>query len=201
MPLPSVFISYSTEDRDVASEIATFLAAENVNVWFDEWKIRLGDSLTNEIQVGLQCTHFIFLISRNTEKSKFQKREFQSTLARYVQEGSPKIIPILLDDSSPPELLSDIRYRRYEGGTEKDREEIVKSITGKSPSQSFIRAIVKKYHEVIEDTTDQENPLPFRACPECGCMDLEGGSYTDYEHDEMYFFLTCLECGWTTWSQ
>ena len=199
--VPNVFISYSAKDKDIASEIATFLAAENINVWFDEWKVRLGDSLIKEIQAGLKCSHFIFLISRNTETAKFQRREFQSALARYVQEGSPKIIPILLDDSRPPELLADIKHKKYEGGTEKDREEIVKSITGKLPSQNFIRAIVKKYHEVIVDTTDQNDPLPFKACPECGCMDLERGSFTDYEHDETYFHIACPECGWQTWSQ
>jgi len=32
---PTVFISYSFKDKEIASEIAMFLAAENINVWFD----------------------------------------------------------------------------------------------------------------------------------------------------------------------
>lgn len=200
--VPNVFISYNTKDRSIASEIATFLAADNINVWFDEWKVTLGDSLINEVQVGLECSHFIFLISKNISSSKFQKRESQSTLARFIQKGSPKIIPIILDDSEPPALLTDIKNWKYEGGTERDREWIIKSITGKLPSQNFIRAIVKKYHEVIEDTAaDLHDPLPFKACPECGSMDLERNSYTDYLHDETYFIISCSECDWQTWSQ
>ena len=150
---PTVFISYSFKDKEIASEIATFLAAENINVWFDVWKITLGDSTTEEIQRALECTHFVVLISRNTKTSRFQKREFQSALACYIKKGTPKILPILLDDSEAPKLLADIRYWKYEGGTERDRDEIVRSITGRSPSQNFIRAIVKKYHELVIDTT------------------------------------------------
>jgi hypothetical protein len=64
------------------------LASENINVWFDEWRIKLGDSITEEIPKALKCTHFIELISKNTETSKFQKREFQSAVASYVKEGN-----------------------------------------------------------------------------------------------------------------
>lgn len=198
----NVFISYNTKDKNVASEIAVFLAADNINVWFDEWKISLGDSITDEVQKALDCSHFIFLISKHIFSSKFQNREWQSTLARFIQKGSPKIIPVILDDSNPPALLADIKYLKYDGGSERDREWLIKSITGKLPSQNFIRAIVKKYHEVIEDTTaDPYDPLPFKACPECGSINLERNSYTDYRHDETYYIISCRECDWRTWSQ
>lgn len=199
--VPNVFISYNAKDRSSASEIATFLAADNIGVWFDEWKVALGDSLIDEIQAGLECSHFIFLISKNISYSKFQKRESQSTLARFIQKGKPKIIPIILDDSEPPALLADLKYLKYEGGTEKDREWILKSVTGELPSQNFIKAIVKKYHEVIKDTSDPRYPLPFKACPECGSIDLERSSYTDYSRDDVYFIISCSECDWQTWSQ
>jgi len=198
---PLVFICYSSGDREIASEIATFLAAENINVWFDEWKVSLGDSLTNAVQAGLMCTHFIVLISKNSEVAKFQKREFQSTLARYIEEGRPKIIPIILDNSEPPKLIADIKYWKYQGGTEKDRKQLVASITGNLPAQNFIRAIVKKYREVVIDTTHKGDPLPYRACPKCGNIKLKRSSIVDYAGDEEYFIIECTECGWSEWSQ
>jgi len=198
---PIVFISYSSGDREIASEIATFLAAEGINVWFDEWKVSLGDSLTNAVQAGLECTHFVVLISKNNEAAKFQKREFQSTLARYIEKGTPKIVPVILDNSEPPKLLEDIKYWRYEGGTEKDRKQLVTSITGNLPTQNFIRAIVKKYHEVVIDTTDTNNPLPYKVCPECGSAKLKRSSIVDYARDETYFIIECTECDWSAWSQ
>ena len=34
-------------------------------------------------------------------------------------------------------------------------------------------------------------------CPQCRSSKLEGSSYTDYDHDRLYYFITCTECGWT----
>lgn len=69
-----------------------------------------------------------------------------------------------------PKLLADIRHWRYKGGTEKDRQQLGKSITGKLPTQNFIRAIVRKCHEVVLDTTNTNDPLPYKAYPECGSI-------------------------------
>jgi len=196
-----VFISHNKLDKEVAREIAVFLASENINVWFDEWEISAGDSFVEQINKGLLgCTHFLILWSSNAATSNWVRREFQSTLAQAIQEGIPRVIPIVLDDTPLPELIADIRYLRYGGGSEEDRRSIVNSVTGGEPSMNFIKAIVKKYHEVIKDPEDGD-PFGLRACPECGCTKLKGGTYTDYDRDEVYYILECKECGWGDWTQ
>lgn len=196
-----VFISHNKADKDVAREIALFLTAENINVWFDEWEISAGDSIIQEINTGLRgCTHFIILWSKNALTSNWVRRELQSTLAKAIQTGSPRVLPILLDNTPLPELLSDIRYIEYHGGIEEDRRGIVGAISGYRPSHDFIRAIVKKYHEVIYDP-DAKDPFGLVACPKCGSKRLKGSSHTDYEHDEVYYILACEECGWSDWTQ
>ena len=58
----TVFISHTGTDKDIAREIGLFLTSENINVWFDEWGIRIGESITEEINNGLAvCTHFIII--------------------------------------------------------------------------------------------------------------------------------------------
>ena len=58
----NVFISHNKADKNQAREIAMFLAAENINVWFDEWDISPGDSITEEISNGLcKCSHMIMI--------------------------------------------------------------------------------------------------------------------------------------------
>ena len=196
-----VFISYHIQDKEVAREIALFLTAENINVWFDEWEISAGDSIVEQINAGLLgCTHFLILWSRNASTSNWVRRELHSTLNQAIKDRIPRVIPIILDDTPLPKLIADIRYIRYSGGTEKDRNNIVNSVTGHGPSFNFIKAIVKKYHEVI---TNHEGGDPFglRACPRCGSTRLEGGSYTDDERDEVYYVLACKECGWGDWTQ
>ncbi|AFU58187.1 hypothetical protein Ngar_c12470 [Candidatus Nitrososphaera gargensis Ga9.2] len=195
----AIFISYNSADKQIASNIAIFLAAENIPTWFDEWKVSAGDSIVGEVQEGLKgCTHFLILWSKNSNKSNWVRKELESTIARAIQTKVPRIIPIRLDDTPLPALLADIKYLRYRGGTERDRYDLVESISGKKPSADFIRAIVKKYKEVVRDP-DAEGPFEYKVCPECGSDNLEGSSFVS--SDEEFYVLGCKECGWSTVSQ
>lgn len=61
----SVFISHNKADKSIAREIGLFLTSENINVWFDEWNISAGESITEQVNLGLHdCTHFIILWSK-----------------------------------------------------------------------------------------------------------------------------------------
>jgi len=101
-----VFISYNKKDKEVANEIAVFLAADGVNVWYDEWEISAGDSIVKEINSGLLgCTHFLIIWSNNSAKSHWVKRELESTLAQAIQSGIPRVIPIVLDKTSDKDFV------------------------------------------------------------------------------------------------
>jgi hypothetical protein len=194
-----VFLSYNTKDKNVAGEIALFLAAENINVWFDEWNISAGDSIVEQINKGLRgCTHFLIVWSKNASTSNWVRRELHSILAQAIKDGIPQIIPVVLDDTPLPKLMNDIRYIEYKDGSEKDRNNIINAITGHGASENFIKAIVKKYNELI---SDRNNPLGLKACPRCGSTRLKGGFFTDYERDKVYYYFECKECGWSDWTE
>jgi len=196
-----VFISHNKKDKDAAREISLFLTSENINVWFDEWEISAGDSIIDQIDKGLEnCTHFIIILSRNAKRSNWVKKELKSILIDAIQSGNPVILPVILDKTPLPKLISDIHYIRYKGGTEEDRWEIIKAVTGRNPSSNFIKAIVKKYNELIYDP-NAKYPFPFLVCPSCGSDQLKHSSMTDSKHDEIYFTVTCKECGWSEWTQ
>lgn len=140
------------------------------------------------------CTHFIILWSKNSSKSNWVRKELQSILSKAIQSRAPRILPVILDETPLPELISDIRYVKYRGGLEEDRREIVSAIAGYRPTHNFIKAIVKKYHEVIYDP-DAKNPFGLVFCPKCGNDRFKESTHTDYEHDEVYYILACEECG------
>jgi len=193
----TVFISYNKHDRAIANEIALYLTAENISVLFDEWEISTGDSITKFINDGLQvCTHFLIIWSNNSAKSKWVKRELQSIISVTTQTDTPKIIPIVLDQTSLPPLISDLKHISYGVGTEEDKANLIMAVTGNAPTQEFIRAIVKKYHEVI---SDDDGPFGYRACPQCGSTKLKYTS-TDYR-DDIYYVIECTECKWLDWTQ
>jgi hypothetical protein len=178
-----VFISHNKADKEIAREIGLFLTAEGINVWFDEWVISAGDSITEQINGGLtNCTDFIILWSQNSSKSDWVRRELSSTISASISgNGTPKVIPVVLDPTPLPALLLDILFIKYNGGTEEDRSNIVRAITGELPSHSYIKAIVRKYKEVIYDYDDRHDPLPFKACPECGSTRFKKYMQTDYK--------------------
>lgn len=50
--------------------------------------------------------------------------------------------------------------------------------------------------KIIDKDSIGKNPLPYKACRQCGNTELEWESLQDEEHDRMYYFVHCKECGW-----
>lgn len=196
-----VFVSHNKKDRDVARQIAVFLAAEGIKTWFDEWKISAGDSIIDEIEVGLnKCTHFLIVWSKNSSSSNWVREELKSILIESIEKKTIKVIPIVLDDTEKPPLLKDKKHIRYHGGNEKDRDEIIESIVGTKPKTSFAQAVVKMYHDIVFDRISND-PFGIKYCPNCGSNDLTGNSTIDHERDDIYYSIKCKSCGWSDWTE
>jgi hypothetical protein len=202
------FVSHNIRDKEIAREIAIFLAAENINVWFDEWEIAAGDSIVEKIESGLlDCSHFVILWSINSSKSNWVRRELSSALVQAISDNRLRVIPIVLDNTPLPPLIADLSYVRYQGGTEHDRAEIIRAIANQMPSNTFIKAIVKKYHELVRNS-EEEDTLGYIACPKCGSLDIEPFDEVEVEtdvgddgsalHYPIYIAaVRCSDCDWT----
>ena len=190
-----VFISHNKKDKEFASQIAVFLATEKISTWFDEWEISAGDSILDEIENGLKsCTHFVILWSKNAATSNWVREELKSVLIEAIEKKSIKIIPILLDDTEKPPLLRDKKHLVYQGGNEKDRDDIIEAIVGNKPKTNFAQAIVKMYNKIIFGK--MSHPAEVHYCPGCGSDDLERGTVMDYKRDDEYYSIECKKCGW-----
>lgn len=206
MATQAVFISYNKADSEAARELAIFLAAEEMGVWFDEWEVAAGDSIIGRIEEGLQdCGCFLLLWSRNAAKSSWVRQELRAALVKAIEEGVPKVIPVRLDDTDLPPLLRDLRYLRYQDGNEEGRRALVREIVGREPSNSFLRAVVRKYHELVRDPERSET-LGLAACPNCGSQKLRPDSDLEVDEDwgsdgpqhtvAVFRAVHCCECGW-----
>ena len=176
-----VFLSHNSKDKRIAAEIGLFLAAEGESVWFDAWKIPVGKSITASVSEGLATSsHLLLLWSRNATRSRWVRREVFTALSEEIESGEIAIVPVCLDQTPLPPLLKDLKYLRYEGGTEADRRQIVSAILGRNPSEAFTRAVVKKYMELTRG-----GPRGLKACPECGSSALRWSATG---------FPSCTEC-------
>jgi hypothetical protein len=53
MPISKVFLSHSSADKAFVDRLASDLERINVGAWYDKWEIRVGDSLIEKIQEGI----------------------------------------------------------------------------------------------------------------------------------------------------
>lgn len=90
-----VFISYASEDRGLAVEIARALEARDLRVWIDAAMLRPGDSLRRSIDTGLAGSRFgLVLLSRNFFKREWPQWELNGMFARETAEGRTLVLPL-----------------------------------------------------------------------------------------------------------
>jgi len=126
---PKAFLSYSHEDKDSATKIATSLRAGGIDVWVDRWEIQPGDSLVQKIfEEGLSgADAFLALISKNSINSPWVRQELDVALIKRI-EGITRIIPILLDGVKPPDHLRPLRWVDMSGDFDNALREIQMAI-------------------------------------------------------------------------
>jgi hypothetical protein len=93
-----VFISHASEDKEtVASPLATALRQNGLSVWYDEFELRIGDSLRRKIDRGIANSNFgIIVVSRHFIKKGWTNYEFDGIISRSVN-GEQIMLPIWHD--------------------------------------------------------------------------------------------------------
>jgi hypothetical protein len=106
--IPDVFISHASEDKDTfVRGLAAELARLGLVVWFDEWTLRLGDSLRQRIEEGLARSRFgVVVLSRHFLEKPWPQAELDGLFTREMQ-GRKVILPVL------HEISIDEIARRY----------------------------------------------------------------------------------------
>lgn len=127
---PKAFLSYASEDRDVAERVAEELQAAGVETWWDRWEIGAGDSIVQKINQGLGgCTHFIVLLSPNSINKPWVQTEIDAGFVRRVS-GEAKFIPLRsnLPAEQLPPLLRPLHSPALTETPEKEIEQLVSDI-------------------------------------------------------------------------
>ncbi len=90
-----VFISHASEDKDLfVRPLAVALQSLGVSVWYDEFSLRLGDSLSRSIDKGLASSRFgLVVISPQFLKKPWTEYELRGLISREVEEDRV-ILPI-----------------------------------------------------------------------------------------------------------
>jgi hypothetical protein len=97
--LYDVFISHASEDKDAfVRPLAERLRDEHIAVWYDEFSLRVGDSLRRSIDRGLAQSRFgIVVMSPRFFAKQWSQWELDGLVARQMAEANNVILPIWLD--------------------------------------------------------------------------------------------------------
>jgi pimeloyl-ACP methyl ester carboxylesterase len=90
-----LFVSHASEDKDaVVRPLVKLLKSQGLHLWYDEDVLRLGDSLSTEIDRGLAESRYgLVVLSRAFFAKHWTRRELQGLVA-LDEEGRSKIFPI-----------------------------------------------------------------------------------------------------------
>jgi hypothetical protein len=93
--MPDIFICHASEDKlMVAQPLADMLKSAGLDVWFDEYSLKLGDSLHQTIENGLsQSQYGVIIISPSFFAKKWPQAELNGLFAREIA-GQCTILPI-----------------------------------------------------------------------------------------------------------
>jgi len=89
-----VFISYAYEDKEAVARPLADALRESLTVWYDDFALRVGDSLRREIERGLARSRYgVVILSPNFFKKEWPQKELDGLTAREV-EGRKVILPV-----------------------------------------------------------------------------------------------------------
>jgi len=125
-PLPSVFLSYASEDRQAAQIIRDALPGYGLEVWYDESALEGGDAWDQKIRRQIRdCDFFMPLISVKTEARHegYFRREWRLAVERTLDMADDHtfLLPVVIDETAQsgarvPEKFLAVQWTRLPGG-------------------------------------------------------------------------------------
>jgi len=93
--MPDIFICHASEDKEeVARPLAELLSSNGIEVWYDEYSLKLGESLRRSIDKGLAESKFgAVIISSSFFAKKWPQTELDGLFSKEIN-GQKTILPV-----------------------------------------------------------------------------------------------------------
>jgi TolB-like protein len=115
----AIFLSYASQDAEIALRIADALRAAGFDVWFDQTELRGGDAWDVLIRKRIKdCMLFVPVISKNTESRRegYFRLEWKLAVDRshLMADDQAFIMPVVIDDTSDAQARVPDRFRELQ---------------------------------------------------------------------------------------
>jgi type III secretory pathway component EscV len=113
-----VFLSHSSVDKRIARRLARDLRAANVDVWLDEWEVRVGEAFAQRIEEGLGEVEFVIvLLTRASVASDWVEREWRPRVEQEAQTKRISVVPVRGEPCEIPDFLAQRSHADISGGS------------------------------------------------------------------------------------
>jgi uncharacterized protein DUF1883/TIR domain-containing protein len=132
-----VFVSHASEDKEsVVRPLAQALQAQGLRVWFDEFELRIGDSLRRKIDAGIARSRFgIVVLSHAFFAKDWPQYELDGLVTMSVS-GKQILLPLWHEISKDevmgqsPSLADKVALRTSDYSIDEIAEEIAAIVSG-----------------------------------------------------------------------
>jgi TolB-like protein len=142
----AIFLSYASQDADVAQRVCDALRTAGLEVWFDQSELRGGDAWDAAIRKQVkECALFVPLVSANTDARSegYFRREWNLAVNRMLDmaDDQPFLLPVVIDDTLEmmarvPDRFRERQWTRLPGGMVPGEfaERVMRLLAGERPS-------------------------------------------------------------------
>lgn len=127
----NIFISYNYNDRNFVERLASDLKNADFAVWWDEWEIKVGDSIVQKVSEGIKGSAYLgVVLSPHSVQSPWVQREIGAAFIRQLAERKITILPLLIADCEVPILLREIKWANFRFDYEAGFRELLSALNG-----------------------------------------------------------------------
>jgi hypothetical protein len=100
--MAKIFISHASNDKEIAQDVKNY----GHEPWFDEWNIKIGNSIPKEIQTGISESDYVLvLLSTYSVSSRWVQDEWTTKYWDEINKNEVLVLPALLEKCDIPKLL------------------------------------------------------------------------------------------------
>ncbi|MDG0876188.1 toll/interleukin-1 receptor domain-containing protein [Paenibacillus thiaminolyticus] len=143
--MSSIFLSHTSIDKPFVEKLARDLKRIGVNVWFDKWEIKVGESITWRIEEGIRENEFLgIVLSPEALNSEWVKSELGAAWVKQMQLKKVFVLPIYYRDCTIPLFLADRKFADFRTNYEKGFNELA-SIFGIQETEAITQDNWRKF--------------------------------------------------------
>lgn len=160
--MPSVFISYSSDDVGFVKRLEAELRSHGVSLWLDRKQIKVGQRIPRRIKEGIfECDYFLIVISKSSLQSNWVRDELDSAYFESIKDRIDTVLPVVVNDVEIPKELQHIRFADFRTSFKQGLEDLLQVF---ELDEDYIRMLgTAKRKELIRKllrTTDGWGEMP-----------------------------------------